>query len=348
MARPRHAVAAGAALAALACLPDGALAASEPEFRDRVFRGPIARTAELRNAPPAKTFRTPDGIAVEVRVSASVPNPDGVAQAIVNFLGTRLHGLELGRLRVFIGLPGEIQSACGGDARVLACYSAGERRMYIPDRDPQAGNRAGFTRDYAVTHEYGHHIANFRSNAPFNALNFGPKYWSSYEFVCAGVDEGRFFPGDQGEHYLDDPGEGWADAYAHLPYPNVPWQFNPAFRPDAGAFDAIRRDVLNPWRGSTRKTLTGYLGGGRNAKATSFTTTLDGTVDLRLRGPARANFDLGIYDGRRLVARTRSRGSHDHLRLTLCRDDSPVATARVKVIRRGGAGRFTLPILYPG
>ena len=193
-------------------------------------------------------------------MSQSVSNPDAVAQEIVTFLGSRVHGLELGKLRVFIGVPSEISNACGGNSDVLACYSAGERRMYIPDRDPGSGSSAGFTRNYAITHEYGHHIANFRSNAPFPALNFGAKYWSSYKFVCMGADEGRYFPGNQGTHYLDDPGEAFADSYAHLPengFSNVPWQFNERLRPDAGAFAALRRDVLDPWRGSTRKVVSG-------------------------------------------------------------------------------------------
>jgi hypothetical protein len=337
-----------ATLVVVLTVPPGAAAASG--FRDRVFSGPVARSSELRGATPAKKFLTPDGIAVEARVSQSVSNPDAVAQDIVNFLGSRVHGLELGKLRLFIGVPSEISNACGGDSDVLACYSAGERRMYIPDRDPGSGSSVGFTRNYAITHEYGHHIANFRSNAPFPALNFGAKYWSSYKFVCVGADQGLYFPGNQGSHYLDDPGEAFADSYAHLPengFSNVPWQFNERLRPDAGAFAALRRDVLDPWRGSTRKVVAGSLNPRHRSRTTSFRTSLDGTVDLRLRGPARTNFDVGIYDGSRLISRTRTAGSRDHLRLTLCRDTSPTATARVRIIRRTGAGAYRLTMLYP-
>jgi predicted metalloprotease len=199
-----------AVLVVALAVPAGAAASTG--FHDRVFSGPVARASKLRASAASKSFRTPDGIAVEVAVSATVANPDVVAQQIVTFLGTRVHGLELGKLRVFIGIPAEISDACGGGSEVLACYSAGEHRMYIPDRDPSGGAASGFTRDYAITHEYGHHIANYRSNSPFPALNFGAKYWSSYELVCAGTDAGRYFPGNQGEHYLDDPGEGFADS----------------------------------------------------------------------------------------------------------------------------------------
>jgi hypothetical protein len=336
------------AVVAVLAFPTGAAAAAG--FRDRVFSGPVARSSQLRGATPAKKFLTPDGIAVEARVSQAVSSPDAVAQEIVSFLGTRVHGLELGKLRVFIGTPSEIASACGGDAEVLACYSAGERRMYIPDRDPGSGSSAGFTRNYAITHEYGHHIANFRSNSPFPALNYGAKYWSSYEFVCAGADEGLYFPGNQGSHYLDDPGEGFADSYAHLPengFSSVPWQFNTRLRPDAGAFAALRRDVLDPWRGSQRRVVAGSLGSLHRSRVTSFRTALDGSVDLRLRGPAGANFDVGLYDGSRLISRTHTAGSRDRLRLTLCRDGSPTASVRVRVIRRTGAGAYTLTMLFP-
>ncbi len=348
IARRTAAVLAGS-LAVFGTAPAAAPGAAEPQFRDRVFKGPIARTSQLRSGPETG-YRAQDGQVVLVRVSGSVPNGPAVAQQLVDFLGTRLHGLELGRLRMFVGTPNEIQSACGGDMRVLACYAAGERRMYVPDRDPQAGNRAGFTRDYAITHEYGHHIAGYRSNSPWPALDWGPKYWSSYEHVCAGVEDRKLFPGNQGEHYLDDPGEGFADAYAHFHYPEVPWQYNDALRPDAGAFAALRRDVLDPWRGSRRKLLSGSLRAGRTARATTFRATLDGRVDLRLSGPRDANYDIAVYDGRRrLVDRTRARGSRDRLRTTVCRDpDSPSIRVLIRVIRRSGAGPFTLRALYPG
>jgi hypothetical protein len=337
-----------AAFLVLPALPASAHGA--PAFRDRVLTGPVARSSQLK-ASAAKAFRTPDGAAIDVQISTDVPNPDAVAQEIVNFLGTRVHGQELSRLRVFIGVPAEISDACGGGSEVLACYSASERRMYIPDRDPSAGRAGAFTRDYAVTHEYGHHVAAFRSNSPFPALNYGAKYWSSYEFVCSGALSGAYFPGDQGEHYLDDPGEAFADAYAHLPengFSGVPWQFNGGLRPDVGAFAALRRDVLDPWRASRRKVVTGSLGAVRRSRLTAVRLGLDGSLDLKLHGPRGANFDLAIYDGSRLISRTRTAGAQDHLRTTLCRDGSPTETLRVRVSRRSGAGAYSLTAVYPG
>jgi hypothetical protein len=341
-ARSRRALLAlGCAAAVVGAAPAAAPAATT--FRDRVLDAPVAGKAAFNIR---RTYRAADGTAVQVRLSEDVPNGEAVAQGIVGFLGTRLHGAELSRLVAVIGTPPQINAACGGEDGVLACYVPRYRTMYVPYRDP--GRGGPYTRDYAITHEYGHHIATYRSNAPFSALGWGAKYWSSYEHVCAGVFDGLFYPGDQGEHYLDDPGEAFADAYAHMHYPDVPWQFNPRLAPDAGALEALRRDVVSPWRGSRRRVVAGALNRAHQRFRVPLRSTLDGTVDLQLRGPRGANFDLRVYDGGRLIGRTRVGGSRDHLRLLACRENIPVATAVIHVVRRAGAGRFTLTVLYPG
>jgi hypothetical protein len=346
--RSAAAAALAGAIAALAA-PGPAPAASggAATFRDRVFEGPVARPSTARTRALAATFRTPDGIGIYVTVSDSVPNPQVVAQEIVNFLGSRLHGAELGRLLVHIGTPAEINSRCGGAPGVLACYSIGERRMYVPSVDPGGGGP--FTRDYAITHEYGHHIAAFRSNYPFQAIHWGAKYWASSEFVCAGVARGIYFPGNQRERYLDNPGEAFADTYAHLYYPDVVWQYNESLRPDAVAFDAVRRDVLQPWTRHRRRVVRGSLNARRRGRAFSVRTALDGVIEARLSGPLSANFDLGIYAGRRLVTRSRRPGSTEQVSVLACRDGSRTAGGlAARVSRRRGAGRFRLTILYPG
>src|SRR5207248_3248460 len=141
-----------------------------------------------------------------------------------------------------------------------------------------------FTREYVLTHEYGHHIAHFRSNDPLSAPAYGPKFWSSYKHTCDRVYRRQLFANANSRHYLEDAGEGWADGYAHLHYPNVVWQFSPLLRPDEGTFAAIRRDVLQPWTGPLSRTFRGSLRGGRRATSTLLRLSLDGTLSLQLSG----------------------------------------------------------------
>jgi hypothetical protein len=315
-----------------------------PFFRDRVIDGPPRAGAAAFSGATTRSYQTSDGTPIEVTMSRSV---SGDAQSYVDFLSSRLHGDELTLLRVFIGTEAEVNDACGGGTGVLACYARDQRRVYIPDRDPASGGP--FTRDYAITHEYGHHIASYRSDFPWLALNWGPKYWASYAHVCAQVDRGALYPGNQGAHYLDDPGEGFADSYAHLHYPDVLWQFNPIMRPDAGAFAAIRRDVLDPWRVPRRRTLTGRLGGGRRVASLSLTGTLDGQLATRLRSSRGARFDLELRSHGRLLKRVSGGAGTKHADALVCRNlTARTASATVRAVRRAGSGPFTLTVDYPG
>jgi len=328
------------------------LGAPVTPFADRVLTGsPRASAARspLARAAATRRYRAAEGISIEVAQSSSFPDTAAnraAAQSIAGFLGTRTHGSELRLLRVFIGTGPEINSLCGGGQSVLACYERGSRRMYIPDRDPGRGQ---YTRDYAITHELGHHIAGERRNDPFSAINFGAKYWSSHEHVCDHVDDGELFPGNQGSHYYEDPGEGFADAYAHLHYPGVGWQYAPILRPDAAALAAVRRDVVAPWRGSRRRVFTGSLDAARTFRTFAFPVALDGTLDFRLSGPRNANFNIRILNNGRIFDRSRAAGSRDRLRATYCRTEGlSVGRAGMSVARANGAGRFTLTVFYPG
>ena len=56
------------------------------------------------------------------------------------------------------------------------------------------------------------------------------------------------FPGDEGEHYFQNPGESFAESFMHLNevklgLPETPWGYDPMFTPDAVALAAIEQDV---------------------------------------------------------------------------------------------------------
>lgn len=165
--------------------------------------------------------------------------------------------------------------------------------------------------------------------------------------MCAGVLAGRYFPGNQGRHYLEDPGESFADAYAHLHYPGVPWQYTLSLLPDTGSFAAIYRDVKAPWNGPTVRTVRRRLSGHRRVTTFPVGFSLDGSIALKLAGPRNSNFDLEVVEGRRVVARSRTRGSQDRVSGDVCRGGVTGSVA-VRVRRRSGSGPFTLRISVPG
>ena len=127
--------------------------------------------------------------------------------------------------------------------------------MIVPDAQA-AGSDVSV--DYVIAHEYGHHIAAHRSNAPLDALDFGPKRWSSYELVCSNTLDGKLAPGDEGVNYLSNPGEAWAEAYARLIYPTEAWRFTSLLKPTAGSLLAAQADVAQPWTPARDADLHGH------------------------------------------------------------------------------------------
>ena len=149
-----------AAVTAVLAVPAVA-SAHGPEVRDRVWATTPPGMMRIAAEADGATYLTASADAQPVRVfRSSAPDP-GADQALVDFLGTLLHGRELGALRVHVAAPAEINETCGG-GRVVACYAVGASRMYVPDRAVE-----GASLEYVLAHEYGHHIAAWRSNAPW-------------------------------------------------------------------------------------------------------------------------------------------------------------------------------------
>jgi hypothetical protein len=327
--------------------------------RDVPHAGPLPPSAQLQNfdstvlrsaagalrparaaGSASRRYATPDGYSVAVEASSDYPVDPVADQQLVDFLASRVHGAELGDLSVYVGKPAQISQLCGGDPGVVACYAINEGRMYVPGESVR-----GIPIEYPLTHEYGHHVASRRVNTPWDALDWGAKYWSSAMRICAGVRNRQLFPGNQGAHYWDDPGEGFADGYAHMHYPNQPWFYNELMRPNAKAFTAIRRDVLHPWTGPRSRTFHGRLGRKHRSRTFHIRVALDGDVGLRLRAPRGTVYEVqaeipGFAAGQRL----RNGGDFG---VEWCRH-RPVDRVELTVRRRAGSGPFALRVSWPG
>jgi hypothetical protein len=331
---------AGAAVTALLAVP-AAAGAHGPELRDRVWASTPPAAIRTAAQVHGRTYLTASVDAQPVQVFRSSA-PDPVAdQALVDFLGTLVHGNELGALRVQVGAPTEINEICGG-GRVVACYALGADRMYVPDRAVE-----GAPLEYVLAHEYGHHIASWRSNAPWDAIDWGPKHWASAMRVCTLVRDRELFPGNQGAHYLDDPGEGFADSYAHISHPSVPWQFNALMRPTATAFSAIRRDVLRPWTGPRTRTFRGRLGPNRHTRTFRLRLRLDGNVRVALHGRPALRAQVELRARSFATAETLGAARRRGFGVEWCRRQR-VEHVSVIVRRRAGTGPFALRVSWPG
>src|SRR3954451_9247500 len=276
-------------------------------FKDRVISS-SPRIARAAISGKWAAYPTKEGTTVSVAISSRYANQlsTQVAQSYVDFLDSLDHGPELSRLRIYIATPDEVVADCGGQEGTLACYDSGTKIMVVPGEETNTGS-SGVTTSYVVAHEYGHHIAASRSNAPFSAFRYGPKYWASYERVCDRSLKGLLAPGNEQQFYLANPGEGWAETYAQLKYPSVAWQYVSFLQPDEGAFAAARRDVLQPWQAGVTKVFKGTFGrGGSTIRRFSFDLTLDGALRVRLAGPRASNYNLVLSSNGRDEGRTRS------------------------------------------
>ena len=186
-------------------------------------------------------------------------------------------------------------------------------------------DEGGADRDFVLAHEYGHHVAQHRDlPAPFpNAVDWGTVRWARVEGVCNGRRHGKLFPGDEGIHYFEDPGEAFAEAFAHNRFPeaSVRWRWLRELAPSTESFRAIQEDTLTPWQGRTSFTLTGRVPArGEGAAVESLPTPLDGTVTLRPVGLHRRGYDLALRSrAGRLLRSLRPRpNARKQLDFTVC------------------------------
>jgi hypothetical protein len=337
-------VVAAVAIGLLAAVPARAALIGPDLFQDRVISGPLPSARSAPALPPR--FALPGGGSVAVRVDPAYAG-GGALQRVLNTLAELPHGPEINRLQVHIADLANLYRFCGQGA--TACYYPSDETMIVSGSPINQNN--GMPQAMVIAHEYGHHIEANRSLPGWNASNLGGRHWATYEHVCEGVGAGQLFPGDQGAHYWDNPGEAFAQAYATMLYPDaVPWWWHFA-EPDGGTFAAIREDVSDS---SARTTVrwARRLAPHSPSAATTVTTPIDGPIEIRLRQPRSARFELALRapDGhllRRARVQRRSKGKARRPVSALSYSSCGARSYTVEVRRRAGKGRFAVQILRP-
>ena len=290
--------------------------------RDVVIRRPSAAAARISASAEGERYSvnddSEDSIVVSVTSACQETCTAADPRQIADFIGTLIHGSEIDLLTVQLDTPFQINFDCGFDAD--SCYYSGENRIVLSG--DETVDPGGATRDYVLAHEYGHHVAQHREvPPPFPAaINWGPERWSSYEHVCKGKQEGVLFPGNEGSHYYQDPGEAWAESFAHYRFPNSPvkWEWIPSLKPNATAFQAIREDTLHPWTGRTDVELHGRVPAGGTA-VEALRTPLDGEASLGPVGEPRLGYRVDVTSpGGRVLLSSRHTSFRHRLDYTVC------------------------------
>ena len=290
-------------------------------------------------------FTTATGETVTLYFSDSYPRNDAVAQSWAEFMGRLAHGPELGAVSVYVLPLGEVQRYCG--ARALACFSPRSATIVTPGSDPGPGTSA----EAVLAHEYGHHVAASRSNAPWLALDYGTKRWASYEQVCRDARAGLVFPGNEGAQYRLNPGEGFAEAYRvlnerRLGLLETVWEIvTRSFYPDATALARLEQDVVAPWTRTTAATFSARFRRGRaRVRIHALATPNDGraSVSVTASRGLRVRLQVLAPAGRSLAAPVTSGGAAATA-ATVCGSRA----LRLKVTRLAGAGRYTLKVATP-
>jgi hypothetical protein len=287
---------AGAVAVALALVAVAPAPAEASEFSPTIRSG-VLHPARLASASwQGGRYVTASGEQVTVFVSPSYASDSGAGQRWADFFASLVHGPELSLLTAYIAPYDEVQDLCEADGGALGCYWA-QKLIAVGDAVD------GIQPTSVAAHEYGHHVANNRSNAPWRAIDWGTKRWATYTKVCARTSEGTAFPGDEGDNYRENPGEAFAESFRILNETArglpITWPIlDPSFIPDATALQAVRDDVLQPWTTPTMRTIRARLARGRHVWRMTLATPLDGNLSIRL---AQGSDDLDLLNGANTV-----------------------------------------------
>jgi len=271
------------------------------------------------------------GETVTIFLSGTYPVDQVLLQKWVDFMASLLHGSELATVTVHIAPLAEVQRFCGGQA--LACYSGRSHTIYSPGESPETS----VTAEGTLAHEYGHHVAASRLNAPFSALDYGTKRWASYENICSGSESGALYPGAEDfEHYSLNPGEAFAESYRvlneqRLGLPQEPWSIvTTSLYPNATALGLIEQDVVTPWTANTTTNLSAALSAKVRTRTLTLRVPYDGTLSLRAAKSGTAAVNVSILAKRESMGTTTFKGKTSRaLTTTVCGQRS--VSVRVKL-----------------
>jgi hypothetical protein len=297
----------------------------------------VHRQLRFLSLPPGAwggVYTATSGAQVKIQSSATYPVDPAVNQARADFVGSLVHGGEIASVKIYFAPPAEVAILCKAQ-EVDGCYFPATGDIFTVGEDTPWS-----TVEEVVAHEYGHHLATNRLNDPWPAVAFGTKRWATYEGVCQKEASGVAFPGDEGEHYLQNPGESFAESFMHLNevklgLPETPWGYDPMFTPDANALAAIEQDVIKPWTKETIKRFGGRFARRGQQRKFTFKTPLDGVFAAELHGPRGSKLTVS---GPSVVKRF-SAGLAAGL---VC--GQRTVTARFTA---GGAGRYSAATLIP-
>ena len=284
------------------------------------------------------------GATVNVHVSASFPDAAARTQRWADFFGALPHGDELSTVAIVVVTAAELPASCSAEA--LGCYRPGQ--LIFADEVID-----GVSPEEVARHEYGHHVAESRLNTPWPALDWGPKRWATAVDVCPDVQSGNAFPGDEGDHYTQNPAEAWAEAYRILAersagLPGDTWSIVVGkYYPDEAMLAAVKLDVLQPWTApTTRRFKAAFARRGKRQWDKKVVTPLDGTIVVKLTMPVGPRHSVALYaaDGRTLIARSTAFTSTSRtISSTICGQRSVV----VRVTRGTTPTPFTVAVTAP-
>ena len=219
--------------------------------------------------------------------------------------------------------------------------------MYLTGDTPPDGANI----NQIAAHEYGHHIASWRVNSPWDALDWGPKRWATAAQVCRNTRQGLMVPGDENLRYEDNPGEIWAETYRVYASSQIgvtpdPWTdiMREIWRPTGAELAAAGADIATPWTAQRTRTLSGkFKASGAQSFITSFASTLDGRIDAAssTKGGLKVSVSATATKG---GLQTLGGSTGAHLLANACGSGSVTLTVK----RISGAGSWTLKTQDPG